>query len=65
MSNTPKERPAPMTSQEYARRYADACVKADVVPGPGWPCDEVVEVRRASEASMETAGGDAVREAPV
>jgi hypothetical protein len=68
MSNTPKESPTPMTRQEYERRHADACVKADVAPGPGLPCNEAVgaeDAQLTSQAWMKSAGGGEVRESPI
>jgi hypothetical protein len=62
MSRTPRIPPAPMTRQEYLRRHADACVKADVVPGPCLPCDEAANWE---EARMESAGDGEIQESPL
>jgi hypothetical protein len=62
MSRKPNISPAPITRQEYLRRHADACVKADVVPGPGLLCDEAAN---GEEARMESAGDGEIQESPL
>lgn len=59
MSRIPNIPPAPMTRKEYLRRHADACVKADVVPGPGLPRDEAAN---GEEARMESASDGEIQE---
>ncbi|RBP36920.1 hypothetical protein DES53_11561 [Roseimicrobium gellanilyticum] len=48
MNRLTKPQPEPMTALEYARRHADACVKADVVPGPGVPDGDACDAVEAS-----------------